>query len=169
VVRSISAWWRGQSHWLQHQQTGYSLVWVQHTTALAKWLAGLSGAALVLIYALYMRSYLSILSIRGDCVSREFVANVHKAAAYFLVLAVASGVRALAAISWPALVAFAATGAMLLVRGGQKRHYSPDTNSTDSPKTKSLYTHFHRRFCFHLRGSCTRGGRSFDRLRDCHW
>jgi hypothetical protein len=79
VVRSISAWWRGQSHWLQHQQTGYSLVWVQHTTALAKWLAGLSGAALVLIYALYMRSYLSILSIRGDCVSREFVANVHKA------------------------------------------------------------------------------------------
>ena len=43
---------------------------MQRATALAKWLLGLSGAGTVLALTFYIQSYLSILSIKNDCVIR---------------------------------------------------------------------------------------------------
>ena len=90
--------------WLNSRPAGYSLNWVQHTTTVAKWLAGLNGAAVVLAFAYYIQAYLSILSIKNDCASRLFVADAMNGAVQFIGLAVIAGIMALTAIAWPAAV-----------------------------------------------------------------
>lgn len=97
------AWWTRLT-WRDRQPASYSLAHAQNTTTFAKWLAGLSGAAVVLACAYYMQAYLSVLSIKDDCVSRRFVADAIYSAATFLIWAIAAGLLALAAIVWPAVV-----------------------------------------------------------------
>ena len=62
--------WRARFREQQRQPACYSLIAVQRATAVAKWLLGLSGAGTVLAFTLYIQSYLSILSIKNDCVIR---------------------------------------------------------------------------------------------------
>jgi hypothetical protein len=108
AIRDRFQKWRGQRARLyeqsHQQQACYSLIAVQRATAVAKWLLGLSGAGMVLAFAFYIRSYLSILSIKNDCVSRRFVTDANSAtvsvARWFLV----SGMLALLAIAWPTAV-----------------------------------------------------------------
>jgi hypothetical protein len=69
--------WRARFREQQRLPASYSLIAVQRATAVAKWLVGLSGAATVLAFALYIQSYLSILSIKNDCVSLRFVADAN--------------------------------------------------------------------------------------------
>lgn len=95
-------WWTGAS--LPERPASYSRGLVRNTTTLARWLAGLSGAAMVLSFAFYMQAYLSILSIKDDCVSRRFVADAIGGAVQFLDLSLLAGVSALAAIVWPVCV-----------------------------------------------------------------
>jgi hypothetical protein len=64
----------------------FSLNWVRHVTTIAKWLAGLSGAGVVLAFAFYMQAYLWILSIKNDCASQRFVADAFSAGDYRLLV-----------------------------------------------------------------------------------
>ena len=81
-----------------------SLIAVQRATAVAKWLVGMSGAGTVLAFAFYIQSYLSILSIKNDCVSLRFVANANLAAVEFAVWFLGTGMVALFAIALPTAV-----------------------------------------------------------------
>jgi hypothetical protein len=96
---------------------------MRHTTTFARWLAGLNGAAVVLAFAYYMQTYLSILSIKDDCVARLFVADAIKTASMFVIGAIAGGLLAMMALVWPVVVggarnaARAAKGRPLLQRG----------------------------------------------------
>ena len=99
--------WRARLDEQGHQPACYSLIAVQRTTAVAKWLAGLSGAGTVLAFGFYVQSYLSILSIKNDCVSLQFVADANRGAALFAVLFLVSGMLALLAIAWPTGVGIA--------------------------------------------------------------
>jgi hypothetical protein len=107
---------------------------VQHTTIFAKWLAGLSGAAVVLACAYYMQAYLSVLSIKGDCVSRRFVADAIFSATTFLIWAIAAGLLALAAIVWPAAIRGGGTAD---VEWRRSRHCNPGMNLTDCLRARS--------------------------------
>jgi hypothetical protein len=75
------AWRARYDEQARQQPACYSLIAVQRATAVAKWLLGLSGAGTVLAFAFYIQSYLSILSIKNDCVSRRFVADANSGAA----------------------------------------------------------------------------------------
>jgi predicted DNA-binding WGR domain protein len=103
-------WWGQYQAWdarfreQQRQPVCYSLIAVQRTTAVAKWLAGLSGAATVLAFGFYVQSYLSILSIKNDCVSLRFVADANSGAAFAARGFLVSGILALAAFAWPTWV-----------------------------------------------------------------
>jgi hypothetical protein len=81
-----------------------SLIAVQRATAVAKWLVGMSGAGTVLAFAFYIQSYLSILSIKNDCVSLRFVANANLAAVEFAFWFLGTGMVALFAIALPTAV-----------------------------------------------------------------
>jgi hypothetical protein len=94
------AWHREQAR----QPACYSLSSAQRATAVAKWLLGLSGAGTVLAFAFYIQSYLSILSIKNDCVSLRFVADANRGAVFFVRSFLVSGVLALLAIAWPTAV-----------------------------------------------------------------
>jgi hypothetical protein len=96
--------WRARFREQQRQPASYSLIAVQRATAVAKWLVGLSGAATVLAFALYIQSYLSILSIKNDCVSLQFVADANSGAVWYARLFLLSGVLALFALAWPTAV-----------------------------------------------------------------
>jgi hypothetical protein len=76
----------------------YSLIAVERATAVAKWLVGLNGAA--------TQSFLSVLSIRSDCVSRRFVADAISQAASAAGLFLVSGILALFAVALPAALGF---------------------------------------------------------------
>jgi hypothetical protein len=94
--------------WLDSQPARDMPIRVQHTTTVAKWLAGLSGAGAVLAFAFYMQAYLSILSINDVCVSRRFVADAIGAATAFVVwTVVVCGLPAVAAIVCPSMVGVA--------------------------------------------------------------
>jgi hypothetical protein len=86
------------------QPPNYSLISMQRATVVAKWLAGMSGGATVLAFAFYIQSFLSILSIKGDCVSRAFVAEANKGAVFFARIYLVSGMLALVAIALPPAV-----------------------------------------------------------------
>jgi hypothetical protein len=96
--------WRARFREQQRQPASYSLIAVQRATAVAKWLVGLSGAATVLAFALYIQSYLSILSIKNDCVSLRFVADANSGAVWYARGFLLSGVLALFALAWPTAV-----------------------------------------------------------------
>jgi hypothetical protein len=96
--------WRARLNEQKRQPACYSLIAVQRTTAIAKWLAGLSGAATVLAFGFYVQSYLAILSIKNDCVSLRFVADATTGAIVFARLFLLSGVLALFALAWPTAV-----------------------------------------------------------------
>lgn len=106
----LRQWWAryraegARLRWQDDQPARYTLVAVQRATTVAKWLAGLSGAALVLAFAFYIQAYLSIPSIKDDCVARLFVADAIKGALLFAWWALVAGVLALVTISLPALV-----------------------------------------------------------------
>jgi hypothetical protein len=103
-------WWGQYQAWdarfreQQRQPARYSLIAVQHPAAVAKWLLGLSGAGTVLALTLYMQSYLSILSIKNDCVSLRFVAHAITEAAAYAYGFMWSGMLALVAIALPTVV-----------------------------------------------------------------
>src|SRR4051812_48909556 len=100
-----SAWFHARittTGWPDHQPAEYSLNWVRYISTIARWLAGLSGAGIVLAFAFYMQACLSILSIKDDCVARHFVADAMKGAVQFVYLLLSAGLFALAAIAWPA-------------------------------------------------------------------
>ena len=92
---------RTRRDWLDSQPARYVPLRVQRTTTVAKWLAGLSGAGVVLAFAFYMQAYLSILSIKDDCVSRRFVADAIWTAAVLVLCTIVAGLFALAAIVGP--------------------------------------------------------------------
>jgi len=94
--------WRARLVEQDRQPARYSLISVQRTTAVARWLLGMSSAATVLAFAIYIQTYLSIMSIKDDCVSQEFIANANLNAAVAVVVFLASGLLALLAITWPA-------------------------------------------------------------------
>jgi hypothetical protein len=94
--------WRARYREQQRQPAGFSLIAVERGTAVAKWLVGLNGAATVLAYTLHTQSFLSILSIKSDCVSQRFVADAISQAASFAGLFLVSGMLALFAIALPA-------------------------------------------------------------------
>jgi hypothetical protein len=96
--------WDARFREQQRQPACYSLIAVQRATAFAKWLAGLSGAATVLAFGFYVQSYLSILSIKNDCVSLRFVADANSGAVWFARGFLVSGVLALFALAWPTWV-----------------------------------------------------------------
>lgn len=101
------AWLFLRPDWLKrldHQPANYRLNWVQNTSTIAKWLAGLSGAAMVLSIGFFIPAYLSILSIHDDCVSRRFVADAISGAVQFVEFSLVAGIAALAAIVWPAVI-----------------------------------------------------------------
>jgi hypothetical protein len=106
----LREWWAryraegARVRWQDRQPATYSLISVQRNTMLAKWLAGLSGGVVVLAFAYYIQAYLSILSIKDDCASRLFVADAIKGAVLCAGMALAAGILALAAISWPAMI-----------------------------------------------------------------
>jgi hypothetical protein len=111
AIRGRFQKWRGQYQaWdarfreQQRQRACYSLIAVQRATAIAKWLLGLSAAATVLAFALYIQSYLSILSIKNDCVSLRFVADANSGAVWFARGFLLSGALALFALAWPTAV-----------------------------------------------------------------
>ena len=111
IETAIRDQWRGRYQaWdarlreQQRQPARYSLIAVQYPTAVAKWLLGLSGAGTVLALTLYMQSYLSILSIKNDCVSLHFVAHAMTTAAAYAKGFMWSGMFALVAIAWPTAV-----------------------------------------------------------------
>jgi hypothetical protein len=93
--------WKARLDEQQHQPACYSLISVQRATVVAKWLAGMSGAGTVLALAFHIQGYLSILSIKNDCVSRRFVADANTGAVWFARLFL---VLALLAIAWPVAV-----------------------------------------------------------------
>jgi hypothetical protein len=103
-------WWGRYQAWdarlreQQRQPACYSLSSVQRTTAVAKWLVGLSGAGTVLAFAFYIQGYLSILSIKNDCVSLHFVAHAMTTAVAYANGFMWSGIFALAAIILPTVV-----------------------------------------------------------------
>jgi hypothetical protein len=101
------AWRARYDEQARQQPACYSLIAVQRATAVAKWLLGLSGAGTVLAFAFYIQSYLSILSIKNDCVSLRFVADANSGAAWLARLFLLSGMLALLAIAWPAAVGIA--------------------------------------------------------------
>ena len=97
--------WRARLVEQDRQPACYSLISVKRTTAFARWILGMSSAATVLAFAIYIQTYLSILSImsiKDDCVSQEFIANANLNAAVAVVVFLASGLLALLAITWPA-------------------------------------------------------------------
>ena len=96
--------WDARFHEQQHQPARYSLIAVPHATAFAKWLLGLSGAGMVVAFGFYVQSYLSILSIKNDCVSLHFVAAAISDAARLAGLFLLSGISALFALIWPTIV-----------------------------------------------------------------
>ena len=96
--------WRARFDEQARQPPCYSLIAVQRATAIAKWLVGLSGAGTVLAFTLYIQSYLSILSIKNDCVSLQFVADANKGAVAYARGFLASGILALFAIALPPAV-----------------------------------------------------------------
>jgi len=96
--------WDARFHEQQHQPARYSLIAVPHATAFAKWLLGLSGAGMVVAFGFYVQSYLSILSIKNDCVSLHFVAAAISDAARLAGLFLLSGILALFALIWPTVV-----------------------------------------------------------------
>ena len=96
--------WRARLHEQRHQPASYSLISMQRTTAFAKWLAGLSGAGMVLAFGFYVQSYLSILSIKNDCVSLRFVADANLGAARYALWFLMPGALALLAIVWPTAI-----------------------------------------------------------------
>jgi len=96
--------WRARFREQQRQPACYSLIAVQRATAVAKWLLGLSGAGTVLAFTLYMQSYLSILSIKNDCVSLRFVADANSGAVWYARGFLISGGLALLALAWPTWV-----------------------------------------------------------------
>jgi hypothetical protein len=73
-------------------------------TAVAKWLLGLSGGGTVLAFGFYVQSYLSILSIKNDCVSLRFVGNANLGASYLARWYLVSGGLALLAIAFPTAI-----------------------------------------------------------------
>jgi hypothetical protein len=93
--------WRARFDEQARQPPCYSLIAVQRATAIAKWFVGLSGAGTVLAFTLYIQSYLSILSIKNDCVSLQFVADANKGAVAYARGFLASGILALLAIALP--------------------------------------------------------------------
>ena len=96
--------WRARFREQQRQPACYSLIAVQRATALAKWLLGLSGAGTVLALTFYIQSYLSILSIKNDCVALRFVADANSGAAWYARGFLISGGLALLALVWPTWV-----------------------------------------------------------------
>jgi hypothetical protein len=64
----------------------------------------MNGVATVVAFGFYAQSYLSILSIKDDCVSREFVASANLAAVEFAGWFLGCGALALLAIASPAAV-----------------------------------------------------------------
>ena len=96
--------WRARFREQQRQPASYSLIAVQRATALAKWLLGLSGAGTVLALTFYIQSYLSILSIKNDCVALRFVADANSGAAWYARGFLISGGLALLALVWPTWV-----------------------------------------------------------------
>jgi len=62
----------------------------------------MSSAATVLAFAIYIQTYLSIMSIKDDCVSQKFIANANLNAVVAVVGFLVSGLLALLAITWPA-------------------------------------------------------------------
>jgi hypothetical protein len=88
----------------RHQPACYSLIAVQRFTAIPKWLLGLSGAGTVSSFGFFIQSYLSILSIKNDCVSLRFVADANSGAVWCARVFLVSGMLALLAIAWPTAV-----------------------------------------------------------------
>jgi hypothetical protein len=111
--------WKARLDEQQHQRACYSLISVQRASAVAKWLAGMSGAGTVLAFAFYIQSYLSILSIKNDCVSRRFVADANGAAVWIAGFFLVSGMLALLAHR------LAGTG----------RHWAEPSTLDESPQT----------------------------------
>jgi hypothetical protein len=97
-------WRAGLYEQARHQPACYSLIAVQRFTAIAKWLLGLSGAGTVLSFGFFIQSYLSILSIKNDCVSLRFVADANSGAAWYARGFLLSGMLALFALTWPTAV-----------------------------------------------------------------
>jgi hypothetical protein len=110
IFERLRKWWGQHQAWQarlreqQDQRASYSLIAVERGTAVAKWLLGLNGAATVLAYTLHTQSFLSILSIKSDCVSRRFVADAISQSAFFAGLFLVSGMLALFAIALPAAI-----------------------------------------------------------------
>ena len=111
AIRARFQKWRAEDQALRErpdeqdrQPPCYSLSSMQRATAVAKWLAGMSGAGTVLAFTLYIQSYLSILSIKNDCVSLQFVADPNKGAVAYARGFLASGILALFAIALPPAV-----------------------------------------------------------------
>jgi hypothetical protein len=102
--QKYQAWRTRLNEQARQQPACYSLIAVQRATAVAKWLAGLSGAGTVLAFGFYLQSYLSILSIKNDCASLRFVADANGAAVECVRLFLVSGMLALLAIAWPTAV-----------------------------------------------------------------
>ena len=88
----------------QHQPARYSLIAVQHPAAVAQWLLGLSGAGTVLAFTFYMQSYLSMLSIKNDCVSLRLVAHAMREAVAYAYGFMWVGILALVTIGLPRAV-----------------------------------------------------------------
>ena len=110
---------------------------MQHPTAFAKWLLGLSGAGTGLAVTFYIHSYLSILSInKNDCVSLRFVAAAISGAAKLALWFGVSGTLAVAAISCRRRWALGGTFDV-----GTKlrncRRYSRDMSSMNGPIIRS--------------------------------
>jgi hypothetical protein len=114
-------WWAEQArvNWQQRQPASYSLNLVQYTTTLAKWLAGLSGAAVVLSFAFFIPAYLSMMSIKDDCASQQFIGDALGGAVHFLEFSFAAGALALLAIVWPVFIGWGRNNARW------KRGYPP--------------------------------------------
>ena len=128
--------WRARFNEQGHQPACYSLIVVQRTTAVAKWLAGLSGGGTVLAFGFFIQSYLSILSIKNDCVSLQFVADANFGAGWCAGWFLVSGMLALLAIAWPAAVGIG-RNFLRWRKPTNCRRYSRDMSLMDGPNLRS--------------------------------
>ena len=80
--------------------SGSSCGWI----AFSNWTAIALGAGTVLALTFYIQSYLSILSIKNDCVALRFVADANSGAAWYARGFLISGGLALLALVWPTWV-----------------------------------------------------------------
>jgi hypothetical protein len=105
----LQAWRARLYEQARHQPPCYSLLWVQRAMVVAKWLVGMSGAGTVLAFTFYIQSYLSISSIKDDCVSLHFVADANGGAVWLARRFLVSGMLALLAIVLPTAVGIGRT------------------------------------------------------------